>query len=835
MGPFHVYRQNGWRRTGAVNLTLVAACIFAVLGCLIRASRSGSVFGDGIVVLEEDCSTTAKVNLFLHFLINVVSTIVLASSNFFMQVLSSPSRDEIDRAHAYLRSMDIGIPSVKNVRLVSRFKQICWVVLFLSSFPIHLLFNSAVFETGYEGSSWTLTIATEDFVNGADYFVPGASLSPAGSLSPVYVLRQNPEGEASRYVSPGAENDKEAVESTGYGDPVALADYWDVESSVLATIQQDAESASRWARLEPADCLEQYRSCQARIQYFDVVIVVDSGAAAGAAGWTRSEVFNFDPSSNLSQIWDSHVPPNQTNSLWYSTTCSTTRTQYRTTNDTCVNTCLGALGYKNGFSFPVEAGLPSVENWILAFQQQPMYIPQNISDELGFDESFNELTVEYCLARNERPSCKIGVSNVLLLTVLICMTAKLVVCSIVVLKLSRLSLVTPGDAMESFISKPDPRTLGLGTLDIADARRLEFGPRKPWSVETAGALELTPTIRPRQWRTKHGRLANIISKPAWTRTYCLLGFALVVLIVCTSLALNSADGALKTSFGHSDESLTVSIMSEDYSVALIVANLPQILLSMCYFSYNAFFTRIEVEKEWNSYSIKHRPLRVTYPVGEQIGHYRLQLPYKYSVPLLGISVLLHWLVSNTIYIFIVEGGYWADSASSLVGVQGLDDDALVAVGFSPPAILTLMIISIVLCIFPILWSLRKVKGNMVAGGSNSLIMSAACHACVSLEKRKSYDNRQSVSPVMSGLYSKPYSGAGTAEENALINNEEQNADLESEMLRDLVTRKIMWGALPLPTELSSQMMIDPEQKVLHLGFAGEEYDVQNPIEGHLYA
>jgi hypothetical protein len=90
--------------------------------------------------------------------------------------------------------------------------------------------------------------------------------------------------------------------------------------------------------------------------------------------------------------------------------------------------------------------------------------------------------------------------------------------------------------------------------------------------------------------------------------------------------------------------------------ALVFANMPQLLLSFCYFIYNAFFTRLQVEKEWNSYAGSFKPLRVSYPVGEQTSTYRLQLPYRWCIPLVALSTLLHWLVSNSIFIFVSEGG-----------------------------------------------------------------------------------------------------------------------------------------------------------------------------------
>lgn len=111
-------------------------------------------------------------------------------------------------------------------------------------------------------------------------------------------------------------------------------------------------------------------------------------------------------------------------------------------------------------------------------------------------------------------------------------------------------------------------------------------------------------------------------------------------------------------FGSSDDNIAVNIFLSPptYTILLIAANSPQIILSMCYFSFNAFFTRTQTESEWSSYSLSYKPLRVTIPRGEQTSTYRLQLPYKYSLPLLAISVLLHWILSNAIFLFVVEGG-----------------------------------------------------------------------------------------------------------------------------------------------------------------------------------
>jgi hypothetical protein len=117
-------------------------------------------------------------------------------------------------------------------------------------------------------------------------------------------------------------------------------------------------------------------------------------------------------------------------------------------------------------------------------------------------------------------------------------------------------------------------------------------------------------------------------------------------------------------FGQSPDYSVLSLFGWrlSYIGTLIVVNLPQLILSFIYLTVNALHTQLQVEHEWNSYARGYAPLRVSYPVGKQVSTYRLQLPYRYSIPLLIISVALHYLVSQSIFLIIVEGGRWPNSA-----------------------------------------------------------------------------------------------------------------------------------------------------------------------------
>ena len=57
----------------------------------------------------------------------------------FMQLLVSPTRAEVNKAHEQQRWLDIGIPNIRNLRFVSIRNRILWFLLVFSSLPLHLL------------------------------------------------------------------------------------------------------------------------------------------------------------------------------------------------------------------------------------------------------------------------------------------------------------------------------------------------------------------------------------------------------------------------------------------------------------------------------------------------------------------------------------------------------------------------------------------------------------------------------------------------------------------------------------------------------------------------
>ena len=128
------------------------------------AARFG-VHGSLVTILDGDCSKSKKLSLWLHLLINVLSTLLLGASNYCMQCLSSPSRAEINSAHSQHIWLDIGVPSVRNLRRVSWNKVILWWLFAISTVPLHLLYNSAIFST-IGANEYSAFVGSENLVTG---------------------------------------------------------------------------------------------------------------------------------------------------------------------------------------------------------------------------------------------------------------------------------------------------------------------------------------------------------------------------------------------------------------------------------------------------------------------------------------------------------------------------------------------------------------------------------------------------------------------------------------------------------------------------------------------
>lgn len=148
-----------------------------------------------------------------------------------------------------------------------------------------------------------------------------------------------------------------------------------------------------------------------------------------------------------------------------------------------------------------------------------------------------------------------------------------------------------------------------------------------------------------------------------------------------------------------------------------LANSPQVLLSLCYLLLNNICTCMASTAEWNQLGHTRKGLRVTKPHGEQRESYFLQLPYRYAVPLMLSSVLLHWLLSRAL--FLQRTDSYRGDGTLATGVSRCH--------YSILDVIILLTIAFALLIVVACVGLLPMQEKLPPAASCSLAISAACH------------------------------------------------------------------------------------------------------------
>lgn len=165
-------------------------------------------------------------------------------------------------------------------------------------------------------------------------------------------------------------------------------------------------------------------------------------------------------------------------------------------------------------------------------------------------------------------------------------------------------------------------------------------------------------------------------------------------------------------------------LSENLLVNVLVANLPQVVLSLLYFSYNGLFTAMLMGYEWTTYGMKRKGLRVSHhPQGDQRSTYFLQLPYRFGTPLMVLSGTLHWLVSQSIFLISID--FYDETGKAYEG-RSIKTN-LKTLGYSPIAIVSVIVMATCMVVLIIAFGYIPYRQGMPLAGSCSMAISAACH------------------------------------------------------------------------------------------------------------
>lgn len=134
-GPKAIF--SGWRGgitvNGAVGVgTIVTTVVVFVLA--ISRARGGETR-----VYEGSCATSQRINFGIHAGINLFAVALLAGACYAWQVMSSPTRIELDMAHDAKRWLDIGTPSLRNFRFVSKRRAVMLVLVIVTVITMQIM------------------------------------------------------------------------------------------------------------------------------------------------------------------------------------------------------------------------------------------------------------------------------------------------------------------------------------------------------------------------------------------------------------------------------------------------------------------------------------------------------------------------------------------------------------------------------------------------------------------------------------------------------------------------------------------------------------------------
>ena len=132
----------GWHTGVLACATSVMVVLLINVGLTIYAATNPEYKMErGIGTLYSgSCEKSRTIGLWLHLGINALSTVLLSGSNYTQQCLAAPTRSEIDTAHARVRWMDIGVPSIRNLFRIKAERTLLWIAIGITSIPLHLLY-----------------------------------------------------------------------------------------------------------------------------------------------------------------------------------------------------------------------------------------------------------------------------------------------------------------------------------------------------------------------------------------------------------------------------------------------------------------------------------------------------------------------------------------------------------------------------------------------------------------------------------------------------------------------------------------------------------------------
>ncbi|PPJ52789.1 hypothetical protein CBER1_11444 [Cercospora berteroae] len=312
-----------------------------------------------------------------------------------------------------------------------------------------------------------------------------------------------------------------------------------------------------------------------------------------------------------------------------------------------------------------------------------------------------------------KESCSILINTTLVWIVIICNAIKILCLGVTTCIRNFTPLVNIGDAIESFLTNPEQDTARLGPVSASDVRKGRLASRKH--------VEYTRTVRVGRSR------ANVASRTRWT--FCVI-VCIMLLVLGLGLVMLGTGGNRVWTFGTLNPNNLVEFsLGLSVTTNVILANVPQVAISFAYIFYNNIMTCMVMAGEFAKFASTRKPLRVSRPRGAQRSTFWLSLPYRYSVPMLVASALLHWAIARSLFFVKIDvkdpNGNLITSAAN--AENGDYASGYTGCAYSPGAALAALALWIAFIATLIFYSIKRLHPSIPVAASCSRALSAASH------------------------------------------------------------------------------------------------------------
>jgi hypothetical protein len=356
--------------------------------------------------------------------------------------------------------------------------------------------------------------------------------------------------------------------------------------------------------------------------------------------------------------------------------------------------------------------------------------------------TISQQKIDYCISKPTKPHCKLEFSIGILAAVIACNLIKSAAMLWTLFRQRENTLVTFGDALASYLESPDRSTTSRCLLSKKGLRRSTGKPLSP-AFDPNNPLPISfSRLRVYHWY-------NAVSRKRWIVTMALCVSAILAVCVLFSFAyvrnLYTPNQLVTLGFGSLNPNAIIEFPKPlGLAKCVMLANTSQLILSFLYLMYNGLYTCMHLAHEYGGYATDRKSLRVTTPRGTQRSTYWLQLPYTYDVPLILASAVLHWFISQSI--FLARVSVWKDGMETSLKSYS-------AVGFSPAPIFCTILLGTCMLLVAVGMGFRKLPSSVTIAGSCSMALAAAAH-------RPESDVDAAVLPVKWGVVCAPENAEG---------------------------------------------------------------------------